>query len=330
MHAWGRYTTGGYDLAQVAGDHYFVESDREMVIGIVCERLARTLDNASASTLPDFSRVQWRRPGNDTLGLPPHRPKRRGTAAKPQQPVAGPARVICFPGAGIRANELPLPNQEEADLVMYTSVEWRGPNALIAPRTIEAMVNHAYEAICDDLDQPLIFYGHCLGALVAYELARRLQNEGKRVPDHLLVVGVVGPHKYVAPDAQKVPTDKLLELLGVLKHPFAKRLKNDPAFLNERIDMLRADLEAMAVYEYQPGDPLDVPITAVSLRHDLWSYPLRTDTWKAHTQDRCDVVQWEGDHYFAMRHPERIHELLTRSVIEARHAPVFEATAIGK
>ena len=134
---------------------------------------------------------------------------------------------------------------------------------------------------------------------------------------------------YVAPDAQKLPTGKLVELLGVLEHPFAERLKNDRAFLNERIGTLRADLEAMAAYQYQPADPLDVPITAMSLRRDLWSYPLRTDTWTAHTRDRCEVVEWEGDHYFAMRHPERIHELLKRCAMAARDTPVIEATAAG-
>jgi hypothetical protein len=63
----------------------------------------------------------------------------------------------------------------------------------------------------------------------------------------------------------------------------------------------------------------------------LWSYPLRTDTWTLHTRARCDVVEWEGDHYVAMRHPERIHELLMRSAVGSRDsARAFEGVAIGK
>ena len=87
----------------------------------------------------------------------------------------------------------------------------------------------------------------------------------------------------------------------------------------------------MAAYQYQPAEPLDAPITAVSLRHDLWSYPLRTDTWGLHTRARCEVVEWEGDHYFAMRHPERIHELLKRFAVGAAGdaAPDFEEAVIG-
>jgi surfactin synthase thioesterase subunit len=124
----------------------------------------------------------------------------------------------------------------------------------------------------------------------------------------------------VAPDAHKLPTEKLLELLSVLKYPLAERLKRDPGFQAARLAMIRADLEAMSAYQYQEGEPLDAPITAISMRHDLWSYPLRTESWRHHTKQRAEVVHWPGDHYYNMRHPEKIHELvceLARSSIAA-------------
>jgi surfactin synthase thioesterase subunit len=171
------------------------------------------------------------------------------------------------------------------------------------------MVQHAYDAIGGDLDQPTIFFGQCLGSIVAYELTLRLQEEGRHVPEHLLVAGVVGPHLYVAPDAQSLPSNKLVELLSVLKYPFIDRLRHEPEFVAARLDGIRADLEAMATYEYRKRELLTMPVTAICLRHDLWSYPLRTESWKEHTQERCQVVEWEGDHYYALQHPERVHEL---------------------
>jgi surfactin synthase thioesterase subunit len=73
---------------------------------------------------------------------------------------------------------------------------------------------------------------------------------------------------------------------------------------------VRADLEAMARYDYRSGSLLDVPITAIALRHDLWSYPRRADTWQLHTVRECRVVEWSGDHYHAMRSPEALTELM--------------------
>jgi surfactin synthase thioesterase subunit/NAD(P)-dependent dehydrogenase (short-subunit alcohol dehydrogenase family)/acyl carrier protein len=308
MEAWSRYTARSYDLARLPGDHYFVESDRDTVIELVCARLAQLEPADPAPAPPELAHVTWLKPESNRLGLAPRRSDGHG---KPRPPAVshGPTHVFCFPPACLRANEFPLPVHTGPELV-YTAIEWHGAAGPTLTRTVDEMVDCAHAAVRERPDRRVIFYGHCLGAIVAYELALRLQKEGLRVPDHLLVAGVVGPHLYVAPDAHKLPTDKLIELLSVLKYPFAARLKQDRAFLNDRIAMIRADLEAMAVYQYRETDALGIPITAVAMRHDLWSYPLRTDTWKHHTRARCDVVHWDGDHYVNMRHPDRIHELV--------------------
>lgn len=308
MEAWSRYTSRGYDLARLPGDHYFLESDRDTVIELVCARLAPREDADRPPALPELARVTWLKPDNRHLGLPPRR-SHAPRIPPPPGPSQGPTLVFCFPPACLRADEFPLPRHTGPELV-YTAIEWHGVARPSMARTVDEMVNCAHAAVREFQDRRVIFYGHCLGAIVAYELALALQRGGLRGPEHLLVAGVVGPHMYVAPDAHKLPTDKLVELLGVLKYPFADRLKHDRVFLNDRIAMIRADLEAMAVYQYQETEALSIPITAIALRHDLWSYPLRTDTWKYHTRDRCEVVQWDGDHYVNMRHPERIHELV--------------------
>jgi len=308
MEAWGRYTSRGYDLAQLPGDHYFVEADRETVTRIVSARLASVIEPATPTALPALAHVTWRKPDNDQLGQAPRALERGAHVAFAPQKTPK-TTVLCFPPAGVKAEEFPLPKSADPDLV-YRAVEWRGKGPLGSVRSVQQAVDLAYDDIAPHLEGSFVFYGHCLGAIVAYELALRLQREHRRVPEHLIVAGVVGPHLYVAPDAHQLPTEKLLELLGVLKYPFAERLARDPAFLAARIGVLRADLEAMSHYQYREGELLDAPITAISMRHDLWSYPLRTETWRYHTQQRADVVHWEGDHYFNMRHPDRVHELV--------------------
>lgn len=305
MLAWGRYTTRDYELFQLPGDHYFVEWDRERVLQIVLSQLEPTaMPTAVAVSIPEPLR-----PSVDTLGqLPSASPitaARRLTAAGPV-----PTLVFCFPGAGISASEFTVPPTAERE---YRVIEWRSPRERGTTRTVAAAVGSALLAGSDQLDVPFAFYGHCLGAIVAYELALRLQREGLPVPTHLVTAGAVGPHLYIAPDAHRLPVPKLFELLRVLKHPAVSRLESDSAFRLERLPLLRADFEAMASYEYVDGEPLGAPITAVSLRHDLWSYPLRTDTWRHHTACECHVVERAGDHYLPLREPDLIDDLLRAS-----------------
>jgi surfactin synthase thioesterase subunit/aryl carrier-like protein len=309
MEAWSGYTAGGYHLAQLEGDHYFVESDRDRVLQIVRARLAE-----APTSLADISGVVWTRPENDALGRAPHDAGvRRGStgrrSASRRARFGEPVRALCFPPAGVRGGEIALPNSGD-QVVRYEMLDWRAFGGSEPTQSVGEMVSAAEAALGGDLSGPTIFYGHCIGAIVAYELALRLQREGRSAPDHLVVIGTVGPHLYVAPDAHRLPTPKLIELLQVLSYPFAARLKEDPSFLAERLGMVRADLAAMASYQYQSSERLKAPITAVSLRLDLWSYPLRTPSWQSHTDARCEVVEWPGDHYYTLRHPERIHEVI--------------------
>lgn len=309
MAAWDRYTSGGYDLAQLEGDHYFVESDRQRVLAIVGARLAASA-GVSASSAPAPVDVVWSRPLGRGLGDPPLASEAsNGAAASACPPTAqtGPVQVLCFAPAGMRGDELVLPAGKQTDL-NYATIEWRGPNGHL-PRTIEQMVDHAHAAVRGRHGRTLL-YGHCLGAIVAYELALRLWREGHPLPEQLLVTGTVGPHLYVAPNAHQLPTEKLLELLGVLHYPFIDRLRRDRAFLDERQGLIRADLEAMASYQYHSAQPLPVPITAISFRHDLWSYPLRTKSWRDHTGAGFRLEEWPGDHYGAVAYPERVDRLI--------------------
>jgi surfactin synthase thioesterase subunit len=302
MRAWGQYTKAGYELAQLEGDHYFVESHREAVTQIVAARLAKLVGRKDSEPREDVPNVRWLRPDGDGLGRPP-RPVGRRTP----RPVLGDglARVICFPGAGIPARELRVPASSAS--FTYAAMDMRGPGR--PPRTVREMVDRALAAY-EDSPRPTLFYGHCIGSIVAYELSRRLEREGRATPVHLVVAGTVGPHLYIAPDAYAVPEPKLLELLHVLKYPYAARLRDDSAFRRERLPLVRADLEAMSEYQYLEGDPVSVPITAIALRHDLWSYPLRTSTWGQHTSCGVQLLEWPGDHYVPMAAPERVGEVI--------------------
>jgi acyl transferase domain-containing protein/surfactin synthase thioesterase subunit/NADPH-dependent curcumin reductase CurA/NAD(P)-dependent dehydrogenase (short-subunit alcohol dehydrogenase family)/acyl carrier protein len=308
MLAWGRYTTRGYELLKLPGDHYFVESDRDTVTHIVTTRL-----ETQTATAVELPRVQRLEPNDHTLGQIPRPTKPRRTTLRVSEPALSQRpSVLCFPGAGIPASEFPIPSSASSELD-YRAIEWRALDAPGSTLSVAAAVERAFQLVTALPQRPLVFYGHCLGAIVAYELALRLEREGFAGPEHLLTAGAVGPHLYVAPDAHRLPATKLLELLRVLKYPHSARLESDLEFQGPRLALIRADFEAMSAYQYAESDALAAPITAISLRHDLWSYPLRTESWRHHTLERCEVVERDGDHYVTLRHPELIDDLLRAS-----------------
>ncbi|MBC8007232.1 MAG: alpha/beta fold hydrolase, partial [Prolixibacteraceae bacterium] len=322
MEAWGLYTSAYYELAQLPGDHYFVESDVASVTAIVRSRLAQhdaSLFDIDATRLP--SNINWRTQTPMSLGVVPLLPPALARPANTLNDISKKASsdgeksdvtVFCFPSAFLTATEFTenfAQGTSDIGSITLQTIDWRGDGSAVS-QSIETMVERAYQAVTGKMTSSTVFYGHCLGALVAYELARRLEREGLPVPVHLVMAGTVGPHLYVAPNAHQLSVDKLLELLDVIKYPYIKRLKADLTFRESRLDMIRADFEAMATYQHQLGEASGIPLTAISLRHDLWSYPLRTDTWQHHTSEFFDLQEWEGDHYACNHQPQRLVKLL--------------------
>ncbi len=308
MRAWDRYSTQRYDLALLSGDHYFIETQRQTVTRLVASRLG--LDGATDAASPGAEAgLRWTLDARSGVEAPPCTPPCRveaGARGRTAERARTHTRVLCFPPVGVHAADFAACLGSAPDIV-YEPVEWN--DAAEPPaRTVEEIVERLRPRL--ETTAPAFFYGHCLGGIVAYELALRLQREGAQGPEHLIVAGAVGPHLYVAPDAYRLPTPKLVELLRVLRFPGSESLRDDGKSSEDTLERVRADLEAMARYDYRSGSLLDVPITTISLRHDLWSYPRRADTWKLHTARECRVVEWSGDHYHAMRSPHALTELM--------------------
>src|SRR5215213_9001369 len=105
-------------------------------------------------------------------------------------------RLFCFPYAGGGASVFRgwaegLPEAVEVCPVQLPGRETRflEPAYTRLPALVEALA----ESLTPHLDRPFVFFGHSLGALVAFELARRLRRDGGPGPDRLFASGCGAP-----------------------------------------------------------------------------------------------------------------------------------------
>jgi medium-chain acyl-[acyl-carrier-protein] hydrolase len=148
------------------------------------------------------------------------------------------------------------------------------------------------------LNKPFAFFGHSMGALISYELARHLRRTGAPLPAHLFVSGHGAPHLpdrnpplHALPQAQFV--EKLRELNGtpeeVLRHP---------ELLELLIPILRADFAVCETYVHAPEPPLDCPISAFSGLGDEYVNREELEGWREQTTGRFSVRLFPGDHFY--------------------------------
>ena len=167
------------------------------------------------------------------------------------------------------------------------------------PRTdLPTLVGEIGAAILPFLDRPFAFYGHSLGALVAFELARHLRRAHGVEPLHLFASGHRSPSTTDrGPVYSNLPKQEFVEALRRLNGT-VKEVLDHPELLDLIIPILRADFALGESYTYEPGPPLACPISALGGLEDTDVRYEHLVDWQRETSAACRVRMFPGDHFF--------------------------------
>ncbi len=213
-------------------------------------------------------------------------------------------RLLCFSHAGagastFRAWPFLLPPDFQACMIQLPGRENRlaeRPYTRLRP-LIETLVR-VLEPV---LHEPFAFFGHSMGGLVAFELARALREVGAPQPIHLLIAARQPPRlPALEPLLHGRPDDEFLAEIrrlngtsdGVFAHPELLRLITP---------LLRADMAVCETYEYVNAPPLACRLSLFAARDDAGATPERMEDWALETTSGCRFHTFAGDHFFVHR-----------------------------
>jgi medium-chain acyl-[acyl-carrier-protein] hydrolase len=152
--------------------------------------------------------------------------------------------------------------------------------------------------IASHLDKPFAFFGHSMGAIIAYELARKLRREYNLQPECLFVSARVAPHlKLARPPMHNLPHDEFVQVLKDLNGT-PKDVLEDKALMELITPLLRADFAVHENYTYSEEPPLECPIFAFGGLQDPEAGRESLDGWREHTQANFVKRMLPGDHFF--------------------------------
>ena len=205
-------------------------------------------------------------------------------------------RLFCFPHAGGGAMQPPA-------LSGWTAVPVRlpGRESRLAEAPFERM-GSLVAALADNIDrylsEPLAFFGHSMGAVVAFELARELRRRSRPLPAMLIASGARAPQfrrHYVPPPAPS--REAFLEELRRLEGIPAEALR-DPALLRAILPALEADAALYRHYIYAEGPPLPIPVRAYGGAYDPNVRREHLDGWAEQTTASFGVRFFPGGHFY--------------------------------
>jgi medium-chain acyl-[acyl-carrier-protein] hydrolase len=95
-----------------------------------------------------------------------------------------------------------------------------------------------------------------------------------------------------------LPEARFLEEVGARYGGIPDAVLSEPELLALLLPTLRADLEAVETYRYEPEPPLDVPISAFGGHGDPWANLNELEAWRDETSASFSVTRFPGGHFY--------------------------------
>lgn len=158
--------------------------------------------------------------------------------------------------------------------------------------------------------KPYAFFGHSLGAIVAFETIRALLAQRCAPPLRLFVCGSSAPEK--ARDGQAVhelPDDEFLDKVAALGG-LSPEVTADEELRLAFLPGLRADYRMAETYVYEPGPPLPCPISVFHGQNDSLVDPGALPRWRDHTTGEMTLRTVPGDHFLLQESAALLHRAI--------------------
>lgn len=233
-------------------------------------------------------------------------------------------RLFCFPHAGGNAYIFREWQRHFAPEIDVCLVHLPGRARRTRERAhtrLQPLVEEMANAIRAELHGRFAFYGHSMGALICFELARELRRRNYSTPVRLFLSACRAPSMVRSvPPIFNLPVQELMAEIQKLKGT-PKEFFELPEVQNALLPLLRADLEITDTYEYLAESPLACPITIYGGEEDELAPVKSLAPWELQTTAECKTRLFSGDHFFIQSLKTEFVGILRQDLLQTLSVP---------
>jgi medium-chain acyl-[acyl-carrier-protein] hydrolase len=233
----------------------------------------------------------------------------RSVICPKRRPDAG-HRIFCFPHAGVGPSVFRgWPDQLAADaevcLIQLPGREGRLRETPFV--SIAALMPALVEEMLPFLDRPFAFYGHSLGATIAFECALNLRRTMRLQPMHFFAGASPAPRMpWNHSPMRSLPEDHFVSEVEKRYGALPPEVISDAEMRALVLPILRADVAMIEEYVYSPDAPLDCGITVFGgLKDNMVKRP-DLEAWREHTSGCFRLQMLDGNHLFLKSHRDQL------------------------
>jgi surfactin synthase thioesterase subunit len=224
-----------------------------------------------------------------------------------------PARLVCLPHAGGSAPfflpvSVALTPGIDVVAIQYPGRQDRRNEPPITDMGV--LADRVCEVVRAQPPLPLTFFGHSMGAVLAFEVTRRLEADGQG-PVRIFVSGRPAPSTRRDETTYQLDDDGILAEVRRLNGTAASVLGNDE-LMRAALPSLRADYQATETYVCSPGSTISCPVTALIGDNDPKTTREEAQLWAEHTTGPFSLKVLPGGHFFITEQADEIIGLLDR------------------
>ncbi|HTK11267.1 MAG TPA: thioesterase domain-containing protein [Ktedonobacteraceae bacterium] len=235
--------------------------------------------------------------------------------SNPQAPIK--LRLFCFPYAGGGARifhnwSAQLPPEIQVCAIKLPGREQRLHET--AYSQIEPLVQALASELRPYFDRPFAFFGHSMGSLISFELARYLRQTGLPEPEQLFVSAHRAPHiKRREPDVHALPDHELIARLRDLSGTPEEILQH-AELMQLFLPLLRADFTLCETYHFTEQERFTYPITAFGGTEDTQIPITDLEAWQHHTSGNFQLHIYPGHHFFLHQEQSKLLQVIRQQV----------------
>jgi len=229
-------------------------------------------------------------------------------------------RLICFPHAGGSASYYFPVSRTLTPRIEVLAVQYPGrQDRRLEPSVdnIPDLAERTYAALAEEwIDRPFAFFGHSMGAILAFEVARLIQARDGRSPVHLFASGRRAPTRYREGRVHRYDDAALIAEL-TRNGGTDQRFLGDAEMRAAILPLVRSDYRAIETYRYVPGPPLACPITALVGDSDPQTTIDEASAWAEQCAEGFDLRVFPGGHFYLDAHREAVTDAVSAVVAVA-------------
>ena len=182
---------------------------------------------------------------------------------------------------------------------------------------IEPLVEDATQALTPHLSRPFAIFGHSMGALVAFEVARKIRSTSRLEPAHLFLSSYPASQLVRSRQAMaNLPEDEFL-VRAADYHWIPEQLLRNRELTTAIAEILRADVATCESYAYRHDAPFECPVSVFGGQKDPYVSRDELLAWQDHALGPFKLRLFPGDHSYHQESRQRLLSVISAELEQA-------------